>query len=86
MLRFRLLVQRRDGIGHEIDLHDVDLVVGPEGQRRQSRKKTNARTISNCVVSARRLSPSTMLGRKMVIGTSGSNCRIMCSQNFFVRA
>ncbi len=49
-------------------------------------RKTNARTMSNCVVSARRLSPSTILGRKIVLGASGRSSRIMCSQNFLVRA
>jgi hypothetical protein len=57
--------------------------IGRNGSRA---RKTKACAMSNCVVSGRRLSPRTTLGRKIVRGTSGRRRAIMYSQNFFVRA
>ena len=62
------------------------LSCGRNGSTGNPARNTNDRTMSNCVVCGYRLSPNTMLGRKIVSGTSGSNSRTMCSQNFFVRA
>jgi thioester reductase-like protein len=59
---------------------------GRNGSTGDCASRTNARTMSNCVVSGQRESPMTMLGRTTTAGASWSSVRTRCSPNFFVRA
>jgi hypothetical protein len=80
------LVELDDRLGDVVGGDDVDAPVGAKGRTGRRASMTKARTMSNWVVSGKRLSPRTMLGRKTTVSTSGSSSWSMCSQNFLVRA
>ena len=79
------LVQGDDGVGDEVTGTMSMRSVGRKGRIHKRARKTKACTMSNWVVSPRRLSPRTMLGRKMVRGTSGAISNHVLAE-FLVRA
>ena len=79
-------MEGRNRLRNKVDVHDVNFIFRAEWQHRQAGQKyeclhhVELRSLGMAAIA------QNYAGPKIVIGTSGRSCRIMCSVNFLVRA
>ena len=82
-----LLVQRRDRVGHEVDGHDIDFIVGRKGSAGSPAEKNERADHIELVGFGTAAVTQNDAGTEISCAERReASCRTMCSQNFFVRA